>query len=755
MQMIGYYIYYYIIHFFAAAIICAIAGAINSTLGGLCVFISFFAIFFTAYSSAKNRINGKTKSNNSYQSDNNITIKVTTSYDNYDDDYEYDDNEKNIVVSPSEKIKIAGLEIEGALLYINTSGVKSRLPHVIPQKLKINEKGKKGELYYWPSYSDITPGNRYDFLKWLSDGREDPDIDTGFLFIYFYGLEWRVIKDKEDYQWVAEEVLRLLTIYENNSFQNYAKNLLTYISFQGLKKLNSETINKIKKIAKNARPYSTIAESGLVLVLEGTNEVTPSVLLSQVPTFDGVSRSKVPGKVGHIFFDHLNFLLKDTIEDYCREAKISDRNFQYYAASNVIRNGNLKGKHIHIPSKIQKKLAKTWNQAIEDLRKYSNRIDKDSKEKLFIYLPDNLKKDLDHPLQETLNSLFNTKQEILIKFGELAEQCGYPYKEKYTLKECTTLSDILNDNSINIEPDPSYFRKTLKYDDNVCIFKDEVSPLEGAEYSTIAMLMDLGISLAHADGSYNESEDKIIEQLITDRFCSNDESLKTRASKRLLIYKESPPRIAGLIKKLSERLKMKELTTLGNFLFEIAYADGTFDKNEEKFLIKTFKGLGISDFYNKLKDDFTSNEGNHTIRISNGKKKATGESIPTENTNHNEILNIDHKKLRSLEEETKSVQSALSEIFKEEDISPPVTAPQGETIELALNEKEFLEKILEFPKIERDKLRAMAKDHGFMLGQIVDKINNWAEEVHGDYLIFDEGDYVIEQALVSNQKESA
>ena len=154
MQMTGYYIFYYIIHFFIAAIICSIAGAINPVLGGLSIFISFFTLFYTAYYAALKRTQGQTKQNKNTSSlnDNKVTIRITTSYDD-DEDYDYYEQEKNQLVSPTETINIAGFNIEDALLYTNKNGVKSRLSHVIPQKLKVNSNGNRGRIDYWPSYS--------------------------------------------------------------------------------------------------------------------------------------------------------------------------------------------------------------------------------------------------------------------------------------------------------------------------------------------------------------------------------------------------------------------------------------------------------------------------------------------------------------------------------------------------------------------------------------------------------------------------
>lgn len=762
MEFIGNYIKNLFIHSFIAGVVIAIAGAIHPGLGGLAIFFSIFGVFITAYKatfkdmteSDKKRGYLNSKSNQTKTDISAFTIKVTSSYDK-DDHYGYDD-EVYELIEPSEKINIAGFEIENCLLYVNNKGTKSGMSHLIPQKLKVNQSGARNEIGYWPSYSDITPGHRYDYLKWLSEGKEDPDIDTGLLFLYFYGLEWRIVKEKKDYEWIANEVLRLMSIYDNRSFQNYSRSLLTYITFQGIKKLSEPTLLKIKELAQSARPYSTMGESGLLMFIEGTKEVTPEVLFSQIPNFENVSRSNVPGKVGHLFFEHLNFLLKDKLKEICSGAEITEHTFHIYTSSSSLGSRNLKGRAVKIPKRSQTILTKKWNQTIEDLRKYSTRINKDSKEKLYTLLPENLKQELDHPLQEQLSTLFNQESDKVLKFGKVAEICGYPFKEKYTLKECCTISDILSDTQVTLEPEPNYFRKSLKYDDLVCVYKEQNTKIDGPTYSTISMLMDLGVSLAYADGHYDESEIKTVEQFINDRFCLSSPELSLRASKRLMLYKDSAPKTTGLVKKLAERLKVKELNLIGNFLFEVAIADGNFDNSEQKYLKKVFKGLGIEEVFEASLGKYSQYIGNTSLKPSSA-KNVVNEKIPQ--PQQAPTLSIDKDRLKELESETKQVQSALAEIFIEdestpvaEEIAPPTPMSAGS---LSKEENSFLVEVLKHATIERETMRNLAKQFGFMPGPVIEKINEWCEAQYGDYLIFDEGDYVIEQELMQNEAQSA
>jgi hypothetical protein len=83
---------------------------------------------------------------------------------------------------------------------------------------------------YWPSYSSIEPAARLAYLKWHASGRSAADAAISFVFLYFYGLERRVLYDYgsttergEEYRLILDEVRRLLSIYGgNSSFRRYA-----------------------------------------------------------------------------------------------------------------------------------------------------------------------------------------------------------------------------------------------------------------------------------------------------------------------------------------------------------------------------------------------------------------------------------------------------------------------------------------------------------------------------------------------------
>ncbi|MBF0188381.1 MAG: TerB N-terminal domain-containing protein, partial [Magnetococcales bacterium] len=94
-------------------------------------------------------------------------------------------------------------------------------------------------LSYWPSYSDIKPRARAAYLSFLSKGVQDPDVAIGYLFLYYYGLERRLLvdlaecKESPEFARLIQELNRLADLYgDSRSFQGYVSNLLSYLSLR-------------------------------------------------------------------------------------------------------------------------------------------------------------------------------------------------------------------------------------------------------------------------------------------------------------------------------------------------------------------------------------------------------------------------------------------------------------------------------------------------------------------------------------------
>lgn len=80
---------------------------------------------------------------------------------------------------------------------------------------------------YFPSYANCSSEQRWIYLDWLKD--ISLPINISYAFIYYYGLERRLLTDQFDDAF--NEILRLKQHHPNSSFQEYSSNALVHACF--------------------------------------------------------------------------------------------------------------------------------------------------------------------------------------------------------------------------------------------------------------------------------------------------------------------------------------------------------------------------------------------------------------------------------------------------------------------------------------------------------------------------------------------
>jgi TerB-like protein len=73
-------------------------------------------------------------------------------------------------------------------------------------------------LSYYPAYNRLLPETRRAYLLWLASGKNDPNTSIGYVFLYFYGLERRLILDRStnEHDTLVAEIQRLNGLYGGN-----------------------------------------------------------------------------------------------------------------------------------------------------------------------------------------------------------------------------------------------------------------------------------------------------------------------------------------------------------------------------------------------------------------------------------------------------------------------------------------------------------------------------------------------------------
>ena len=137
-------------------------------------------------------------------------------------------------VPAGEAVTIHDLTIFSGMIYVGAKlGDVPGRPEgcVIDPALPVARQGRASTdgMPYWPRYDAVSPGTRRAYLDWLAAGRSDADAQIGLVFLFFYGLEYRLFKDAvlSDGPAIVAEVERLRARYgANASFQSYAGRFL-------------------------------------------------------------------------------------------------------------------------------------------------------------------------------------------------------------------------------------------------------------------------------------------------------------------------------------------------------------------------------------------------------------------------------------------------------------------------------------------------------------------------------------------------
>lgn len=135
-------------------------------------------------------------------------------------------------------VKVHGITILGGMIYVGTPEFFTEAdPAFIDPSLPVTPQYVSPACRvpdYWPSYAKLPLPSRRAYLQWLAGGRKDPQADIGYVFLFFYGLEYRCLQETptaSDLRAIVDEVRRLAYLYGSNvSFARYAHQFLNVLT---------------------------------------------------------------------------------------------------------------------------------------------------------------------------------------------------------------------------------------------------------------------------------------------------------------------------------------------------------------------------------------------------------------------------------------------------------------------------------------------------------------------------------------------
>lgn len=467
------------------------------------------------------------------------------------------------------------------------------------------------ELGYWPQYHRLGPQTRAGFLQYLATDRDDPEAPMGFVFLYFYGLERRLLIDAQhpgieeaEYRDLIGELERLLVVYDRNrSFQGYANGLLDFLRIRR-GSLDQPGEAPVMLEYGSHVPISLQVDLGIFSVNQRPipNEWAYAWIM-QDPQFQFRQR-----KAAERCSDELRELFKVLYRERHGDGIVVKPNktmvkAEYHPASPGLRHfyEPLELPNISILKGPTKKLAALIDTCCDELAAYSRFIGRhpECKERLeaFSLLPAALasvRKSADvATLEASLRQRLDGQAFCRVPFFDLALGEASASSNKPSVKNMRGLASLLESSGIGIEPDARYTASVPELEGDCIIFAvrgaSEFPLSENYEHAAVVMRLAGFVLYGQAD-SLTERHIAVI-----DGFLGGFRSLTSLETQHIKAYffweMGRKSTLAGMRKRV-DGMSHEDKTELEQVLVRLASADGVVDTHELKKLRRTASLLG-------------------------------------------------------------------------------------------------------------------------------------------------------------------
>lgn len=709
---------------------------------GFLFFVILIIIIVSAANSSKNNKGSISYQENSYS---------TPTYNTYNSYYR-SSTPKLKFFSKSDTVNLFGYSITNSLFY--TCDSKSDMPFAINTKSTPSFGVTPSEgLNYWPNYNQISKTQQGYFIKWLADGK--PIIEElGYAYIYYYGLEYRALVEKQDQKEVLFEVIDLV-----NKFQRlrYGYDLIAYLALS-IKNFSLDEMDKILVFFKNNEQEYMYNPAYNSIVKNLTPSGQYQVKFSPYQFLNSNEYNNLSDRKNELLSYYFEKILEGLDEGEIYTTKL--QNYNYYMAMGYYRTTNPISYEAIVPST---KLKRSWNQArkiIKDeikqsVKKFDSSADPLTEIEKLAYLPSKLRNNINYS-----NDKFNFGEKSISNIGAIAENLGFKIQDKATLRQSTLIVDACKALGYEIEPNVNIDKKPYKKDTLVSIYKSQYpEKLSPIDYQIASLFTDIGYQIALEDKELLQVEIAYIENYIKKEFnLSPSERYRLQMRGELLVHTKAI-NTSETIKKLIKMLDDTGKEIIAKYIISVAIADGIVKESELKILQKIFKQLDFSEDYLNLTLSELVNGAEEVVVIEKGTEtKKKGSKIPTNIETEEQVeLKLDPEKLEKIKINTSEIHNVLQEIFADEQTEVLKSEPI-ETVSLEDEDKTEMESglqsiiniIIEKGNWTRNELLNIIQNKGVMLSSAIDEINEWSEEEYGDFLVEEDNDvYIVNEDVVN------
>ena len=664
-------------------------------------------------------------------------------------------------IKPGESVKVGKIRIKGGFFYCGGQQNGMAGPHaeddasLVNPSLNVDFRSPDyagGQMGYWPSYSRISPQSRAAYIEWLASDRSDPDTYIGYVFLYFYGIERRLLVDDakgvvsdDERQALILELNRLKNVYDDNrSFHSYVTALLSHAWVFNHKSLGRKPDFDLL-VAK--RSFTSAFKFRLANVVQIGEPVAAELALAWVrshPEFTlRTPARRCPYEFDELFKLRYRSKFGEGLEIPPNKTRLQ---LDYQPASASLRGyQNLK---LDLPDVSRLKgpvrklvtLAESCTGELDQFSRFVGRPENSHSSLSSIsFLPNDLIPLVSNPRFEKFRAWMRTHVSDspgLVSTDSILQHFGEDAPLKINKKEAEMLSSLVEKAGYGVAPDSRFHHAKPVIDGKIVLFPgghgESFSPT--GEFRKVGTILRLGTLVAATDDHVSDTEVKALKDVI-----SQDSRLTETEKQSLDAYMlwrlNTPASMSGLKKRL-DLLGTSEKVAISHILIGVALADGKIEPAEIKQLEKLYTQLGL--------DKGLVSSDIHSVSSSRLQRPdQVTKSSSTPSTQPDSSFALDRDLVRLLEEETKEAQSVLESIFAEEDLDEesetesPTVVPMsnGPTEGLDTHFQELYGRLITKAEWTNEELEELCNELQLMTAGAVETINDWAFDRVGAPLI--------------------
>ena len=599
---------------------------------------------------------------------------------------------------------------------------------------------------YWPSYRTIKPNERATHLVYIHSDRVRPNVGLGYVFLYFYGLERRLLLDavddpvaRSEAPAILAEIERLLGAYGSlsRSFHRYATDLFEL----GTALYGAPHDPKVE--SAQGKP-----DSGLLIQVAkavGAGEaIRPALAYAWAATLPGAPRwfewKNIEPEVRAHFYDLYGRQFGAGIQGAPITGVLNIH--VHGAASN--RTSMTMSLNLPDPRVVEKRLdqlASLLTQAVRDLEGLrSARRRGTGALAEATALPSSMRAQARPPILDGLAQFAKSAARDsagIVSVADLRQHAGLNAADKLGKRDAISCAQALEAVGFGVEPDVrcgGVLGKSL-----VVFAIDGTATPKSKDYAAAVGVLNLAFAMANADGVVTVDEVNASLEHVSSLFrLESCDQLRLKA--RMQLLQLEPPSMTKLLGS-ARHLPAEQRQAIADLVVGIAHADGRVDLSEVKLLERIYRALDLDPA--KVPSDLHR----YTTQSSVAKSSSGG---------------LNAAVIAAKMKESEVVQNLLGRIFAEADAqSAPVAPAPVQTACAAWSldgaHSALVQHLLDSDSvITRGQWESWCEPLGLMPDGAVETINDAAFDAVGSALLEDDHDRLeIQQAACEALRQTS